>query len=427
MLPTGGPEVKTVLVFTASGDVSDYTPAIVNSLETMFADLAGVIKDMVTVTVTSASVVITVEIRSSASAGPTVLSRLQATVGTSAGATAFLSGVPGITITVLSVDSLSTVEAQSTSSKKEDNTGAIVGGILGGLAGLGLLVLGIFMYKRGQCPLGGSSKLAKVVVAPPDAEEKRTAPTSTTLGSPLPPSGGDRLLDKLAAADAHEGGTAPPSTSASEAAPAPAPAAPSDDASKGPAVLPPIVAGVAVGVDMREGYVPGAQDNFVGSHVVEIEFVASGSVEDYEDEAVKSNILSVLATAAGLSSVPAGSTLDVSAASVRLVAKLRVTSLLQAEAAQADLASTVGSASALEALLNGNPVLAFITVESDPTFKAVDASGQDNGNGDGDAFPVEAAVGGVAGGVAILVAILVCLIRRRSSQGGPENGKPRAV
>jgi len=246
MLPTGGPEVKTVLVFTASGDVSDYTPAIVNSLETMFADLAGVIKDMVTVTVTSASVVITVEIRSSASAGPTVLSRLQATVGTSAGATAFLSGVPGITITVLSVDSLSTVEAQSTSSKKEDNTGAIVGGILGGLAGLGLLVLGIFMYKRGQCPLGGSSKLAKVVVAPPDAEEKRTAPTSTTLGSPLPPSGGDRLLDKLAAADAHEGGTAPPSTSASEAAPAPAPAAPSDDASKGPAVLPPIVAGVAV-------------------------------------------------------------------------------------------------------------------------------------------------------------------------------------
>lgn len=239
-------------MFTASGDVSDYTPAIVDALETLFADLTGVAKDKVTVTVTSASVVITVEIRSSDSAAPTVLSRLQATVGTTAGATAFLSTVPGITITVLSVDSLSTVEAMSTSSKKDDNTGAIVGGVLGGLAGLALLALGLFMYKRGQCPMNGSSKLAKVVVAPPDADEKRAAPTSTTLGSTPPPSGGDRLLDKLAAADAHAGGTAPPSTSASEAAPTPAPAAPSwDETPKGSAVLPPIAAGVAVDADRK--------------------------------------------------------------------------------------------------------------------------------------------------------------------------------
>jgi len=146
-------------VFTASGDVSDYTPTVVNALETMFAEKEGVAADKVTVAITSASVVITVEIRSSEAAASTVLSSLQATVGTSAGATAFLSTVPGITITVLSVDSLSTTAKAETSSEA-NFTGAIVGGVLGGLAALGLLVL--FMYKRNSARLQASAGTRKI-------------------------------------------------------------------------------------------------------------------------------------------------------------------------------------------------------------------------------------------------------------------------
>lgn len=200
-----------MLVLTLSGDVSDYTPAVRAALRSLFAELVGVALEQVLITVEAGSVVLRVEILSSAAAASTVLARLQAAVSSPADATSLLSSVPGITITVLSVDSLASEPLRASARGDEGNAGAIAGGVVGGVLGLILLGALAFQLRRGKGCTPRASGLAKVVVAPPEPES-RTKPSEALEG------GND---------------TAPPSTNASEAAPAPAAPTPTWDDSRG--------------------------------------------------------------------------------------------------------------------------------------------------------------------------------------------------
>ena len=100
-------DTRTVLTLTLSGDVSDYTPAVRTELKMTFAEVAGVLPEQVLVTIEAGSVLVGVEIESTAGAAPTVLARLQNASRTPAALTEILrSRVQGITISVESIVSL---------------------------------------------------------------------------------------------------------------------------------------------------------------------------------------------------------------------------------------------------------------------------------------------------------------------------------
>jgi len=129
-----------------------------------------------------------------------------------------------------------------------------------------------------------------------------------------------------------------------------------------------------------------------------IAFVASGTVSDYSD-ADKTNILSALSSAAGFGSTPAGSSCDITAASVNIVATLRVTTQSAADAAKSAFNAAVPDAATLTTLLANNGV-AGVTVEALTTVGTT-ASG---GGNDIDAAVI---IGAAAGGAVALLALVL--------------------
>ena len=101
---------------------------------------------------------------------------------------------------------------------------------------------------------------------------------------------------------------------------------------------------------------------------VRITFVASGAVDDYGPGA-RQEILNALALAARIiapgSSAPAGSTLQLTAASVKVIATFPVASAAAAEEAMASFSASFSSAGELQQLLGA--VVTGMTVETAPT------------------------------------------------------------
>ena len=152
----------------------------------------------------------------------------------------------------------------------------------------------------------------------------------------------------------------------------------------------------------------GSSSSFVEDSgiTISISFTASGDVSDYTDD-MKATILDVLSVAAGLDAAPNGATLDVTAASVNVVATIPMASEAAAEAATSAFNTAVGSASDLQALLSAAGV--DITVESDPTINAEVAEPTGVGSGP-DLTVILPAVGG---GLAVFVVGIFVAYRKR--------------
>ena len=115
--PTPPPPLAPFAVsfsLTASGDVGDYTPTVMDAMATKVATTAGVDKSMVDIEVTAGSVNIKFTIKAATVAAATAAgAAVQTSVASVAAATTFFSTVPGITITVASVTAISAVTAPS--------------------------------------------------------------------------------------------------------------------------------------------------------------------------------------------------------------------------------------------------------------------------------------------------------------------------
>jgi hypothetical protein len=98
-------EYQVTLSMTASGSVSDYLPSVVGAITTAFANRASVAPERVTVSVASASVLISVAIyvpdQPTAEGIITVVSPV--TTDASA-ATAFLTNVGGVNVTIIDIN-----------------------------------------------------------------------------------------------------------------------------------------------------------------------------------------------------------------------------------------------------------------------------------------------------------------------------------
>ena len=143
----------------------------------------------------------------------------------------------------------------------------------------------------------------------------------------------------------------PPSTSLSPPPPSASPSSPPPSASPSP--LPPSMS------PSPPPAVSPPQSGEPGSFRVVASFTASGEVGDF-DEATKRSILSKLAQLAGFASAPLGSTLEVTAGSVIIVAKFPVVTQSEASAAQSSLtqSSVAAGQDSFEAQIG--PILATV-------------------------------------------------------------------
>jgi hypothetical protein len=133
--------------------VSDYTPEVRGNLTVFFAAVAGVPPSQVTIDIQAGSVNLRVEIRTPASAGSTVLLRLQAASSSPQALTTLMSSVPALSsITVQSIDSTPTqsIEAPTVVRASFNSMGAIVGGVVGGFFFLVILIV----RRRGTKKIG---------------------------------------------------------------------------------------------------------------------------------------------------------------------------------------------------------------------------------------------------------------------------------
>ena len=148
VLVPGDTVAFTVLVLTLSGDVSDYTPEVRGQLTVLFATVAGVPPSQVKIDIQAGSVNLRVEIRAPASAGSTVLLRLQAASSSPQALTALMTSVSALSsITVQSIDSVPTQfnEAATVVRASFNSVGASVSGVpVGVVGGFFLLVILVF-------------------------------------------------------------------------------------------------------------------------------------------------------------------------------------------------------------------------------------------------------------------------------------------
>jgi len=114
--PEAPTNVRTTVTLEASGDVSDYTPQVIFPIGAKFAAQAGVRPEQVEVVVSAGSVLITVTIVSSAEAAELVRGRVESVMSNATMASAFLSDVPGITISVLAISELASPPPEGPSS-----------------------------------------------------------------------------------------------------------------------------------------------------------------------------------------------------------------------------------------------------------------------------------------------------------------------
>ena len=135
-------------MLTLSGDVSDYTPEVRGQLTVLFATVAGVPPSQVKIDIQAGSVNLRVEIRAPASAGSTVLLRLQAASSSPQALTALMTSVSALSsITVQSIDSVPTQfnEAVTVVRASFNSVGASVSGVpVGVVGGFFLLVILVF-------------------------------------------------------------------------------------------------------------------------------------------------------------------------------------------------------------------------------------------------------------------------------------------
>jgi len=153
--PEAPTNVRTTVTLEASGDVSDYTPQVIFPIGAKFAAQAGVRPEQVEVVVSAGSVLITVTVVSSAEAAELVRGRVASVMSSATMASAFLSDVPGITISVLAISELTSeplLLTQSVVASSSSKAGVVAGAVLGALAALaGLAALGLYLRKtRGK-------------------------------------------------------------------------------------------------------------------------------------------------------------------------------------------------------------------------------------------------------------------------------------
>ena len=124
----------------ASGEVSDYTAAVIDGIASLFAQRAGVGTDYVTVTVTAASVRIEVLILAIDEAAAELLtSALSAVTANATAATAFLSSIPGIDIYIEEV--IPPQIGPPPRPPDDGSAGRVAAIVVGGLAGVCMLTL----------------------------------------------------------------------------------------------------------------------------------------------------------------------------------------------------------------------------------------------------------------------------------------------
>jgi len=126
-----------VLTLTASGSVSDYSDT--SSLQEKIAAAAGVAKSFVTISVAAASVIITATVKVPAS---TTAAEMQTLLSSKIGTAASASAALGIT-----VESDPAIAIKDDSSSASTPVGAIVGGTIGGVAGIALIFGGIAFWR----------------------------------------------------------------------------------------------------------------------------------------------------------------------------------------------------------------------------------------------------------------------------------------
>jgi hypothetical protein len=133
----------------AAGEVADYTPAVVDNMKGPIAAEAGVNTSAVDITVTAASVIIVVQIEAAdAAAATTMETSLVAVMSTPEAATSFFAA-SGVDVQVISapVIEATTVVVAGPPPPPPDTTGAMVGGIVGGIGGF-LMLIGIIAGVR---------------------------------------------------------------------------------------------------------------------------------------------------------------------------------------------------------------------------------------------------------------------------------------
>jgi len=155
--PSPPPAYYLVTSFIAEGDVSDYTPAVVNQMRNLFADEAGVARSQCTVEVEPASVEITVTIyATSAEELTTVETNLEDVLESAETVTTFLETLD---ITVTS----NPITATSLDSSGDDNSLALGLGLgLGlGVPLLAVIIALVVMKGGGGMSMSGVTKADK--------------------------------------------------------------------------------------------------------------------------------------------------------------------------------------------------------------------------------------------------------------------------
>ena len=145
-------------------------------------------------------------------------------------------------------------------------------------------------------------------------------------------------------------------------------------------------------------------------------FTASGDVSDFDD-ATKGAILEKLAQLAGFASVPLGSTLDITAGSVIIVARFPVVTESEASSAKSSLeqSSVAVGQDSFEAQMG--PILAVVGASVDTTVAVeVEKESSSTQSGGSPVVAIAAAVVGVAVIAGLLGVGYVCYKKKRADQ-----------
>jgi len=216
--------------FTASGDVSDFTPSKKDGIKTVFATAAGVDPSVVTVTVTSASVLITVAIAfSSPAAATTAVSTLSTGILANQGslAAALQAAVPSIVVqAVVTAPVITSGPGTSTSGPgtaiaplTSPSAGLSGGGIAGIVIAIAVVVLGLITYLFCKRSYGG---VASGSLGPKFHPGGRTSSDGSPGKTVISTSNGSAYTTNSPGGSVHAGQSGLPPAPIFQAPPAPA-------------------------------------------------------------------------------------------------------------------------------------------------------------------------------------------------------------